>query len=242
MIEMGSESISHNLIPAFLIIGGLGLAVVIGVLIGSGDWATFFIPALAAMGVAAFLLLGNKYWLLIPFSLSFTFPIIPLGTRAVELPEVTIVACAGLFLLRFALKAQKFHLWRPDHLPFLLYAGWAMLIYFQNPIGLTFFGAGSGVASFYFKILLALAAFLIIANQKVTERDCKWILILMVVGSFLDLAKTMLFYRIFGGSEYFVDPLENYTWQQQLAVAPLIVVLILFSRYRTGEILNVSKI
>ena len=106
----------------------------------------------------------------------------------------------------------------------------------------SFFGAGSGGARFYFKILLALAAFLIIANQKVTERDCKWILILMVVGSFLDLAKTMLFYRIFGGSEYFVDPLENYTWQQQLAVAPLIVVLILFSRYRTGEILNVSKI
>ena len=238
---MRDNPFSFNLIHAFLIIGGLALAVVIGVLIGSGDWATFFIPVLAGIGVTAFLLLGNKYWLLIPFSLSFTFPIIPLGTRAVELPELTIVVCAGLFVIRFALKAQKFHLWRPDHLPFLLYAGWAMLIYFHNPIGFTFFGASSGGARFYFKILLALAAFLIIANQKVTERDCKWILILMVVGSFLDLAKTMLFYRIFGGSEYFVDPLENYTWQQGLGIPPLIVVLILFSRYRTAEILNVDR-
>lgn len=239
---MKGDSISHNVIPALLVVGGLALAVVIGVLIGSGDWATFFVPALAAMGIAAFLLLGEKYWLLIPFSLSFTFPIIPLGTRAVELPELSIVVCAGLFLIRSALKAQKFHLWRQDHLPFLLYAGWAMFIYFHNPIGFTMFGASSGGARFYFKILLALAAFLIIANQKITERDCKWILILIVVGTFLDLAKTVFFYYVYGGSEYFVDPLENYTWQQQLGVGPLIVVLILFSRYRTADILNISKI
>ena len=106
---MRDNPFSFNLIHAFLIIGGLALAVVIGVLIGSGDWATLFVPVLAMLGGAAILLLGNKYWLLIPFSLSFTLPIIPIGTRAVELPELIIFVCTGLFVVRSALKAQKLH-------------------------------------------------------------------------------------------------------------------------------------
>src|SRR5437867_915649 len=108
---MNSGPISPKLIPVLLITGGLVLAILIGALIGSGDWATFFVPALAAIGAAAFLVLGARYWLLIPFSLSFTFPIIPLGTRFVELPELTIAACGLLLFVRAALKGQEVRFW-----------------------------------------------------------------------------------------------------------------------------------
>jgi hypothetical protein len=186
--------------------------------------------------------LGSRYWLLIPFSLSFTAPIIPLGGRAVELPEIAIAVCAALFLARLALNVQKFRLLRSDNIPFLLYTAWAALIYLHNPIGFSLFGASSGGARFYLKIFLAFATFLIIANQQITNRDCKWIFVGVVIGSALDFAKTLLFYYIFGGSAMFVDPLENYTWQQEMSGVPLALVLILFSRYSTAEILNFSKI
>ena len=148
------------------------------------------------------------------------------------------MVCAAIFLARIALKNQKLHLFRRDHLPFLLYAGWAAFIYFHNPIGFAVFGASSGGARFYLKIFLALAAFLIVANQEITNRDCKWILIVTVIGTALDFGKMLLFYYVIGGSVMFENPLENYSWQQELSAVPIVLVLILFARYRTAEILK----
>jgi hypothetical protein len=234
--------LNRNLLPVLLIPCGLALAAWAGLLIGEGQWAKIYVPALALIGTTAILLLGSRYWLLIPFSLCFSAPVIPLGGRAVELPELVVVACGILFLVRRALKLQEIHLLRPVHYPFLLYTAWAALIYFHNPIGFSLFGASSGGARFYFTIFLALAAFLIIANQQITNRDCKWILIGVVVGTLLDLTKILFFYYIFAGSAAFVDPLEHYSWQQELASVPLAVVLILFSRYSVAEIFNLSKL
>lgn len=231
-----------NLVPIFLIVGGLLLAVAVGSLIGSSQWSDVYVGVWALMGIVSVLWLGAKYWLLIPFSLSFTAPVIPLGNRAVELPELAIVVCAVLFVVRLSLKAQKLHLFRSDHVPFFMYTAWAALICFRHPIGFAVFGASSGGARFYMKIFLALTAFLIIANQKITNRDCKWILIATVIGTALDLVKIMFVYYLYGGSAMFVDPLENYTWQQQLSTVPLVIILILFSRYRSTEIFNLAKL
>jgi hypothetical protein len=236
------NSLNRNLLPIFLIPAGLALAVWTGLLIGEGHWAKIYVPALAIIGTTAVLLLGSRYWLLIPFSLCFSAPVIPLGGRAVELPELVTVVCVALFLIRRAFKIQKLYILRPAHYPFLLYTTWAALIFFHNPIGFSLFGASSGGARFYFTIFLALAAFLIIANQQITNRDCKWILIGVVVGTFLDFIKILLYYYIFAGSAVFVDPLESYSWQQELFTVPLTLVLILFSRYSVAEIFNLSKL
>ncbi len=231
-----------NLVPILLIVGGLLLAVAVGFLVGSSQWSDIYIGVWALMGVVSVLWLGSKYWLLIPFSLSFSAPVVPLGSRAVELPELVIMVCVVLFLARLALKAQKLHVMRLEHVPVLLYTAWAALIFAHNRVGFAVFGASSGGARFYLKIFLAVAAFLVVANQKITNRDCKWILIVTVIGTALDFGKTLLSYYMFGGSAMFVDPLENYTWQQELSAVPLALVLILFSRYRAAEIFNVAKI
>jgi hypothetical protein len=239
--DFASQTTTPRLPLIFVMVGMLVGAFFIGTAIGQGQFTQVYLLVIAGAAFTTILKLGSRYWLLIPFSLSFTAPVIPLGNRAVELPELAIVVCAVLFVVRLSLKAQKLHLFRADHVPFLLYTAWAALICFRHPIGFVVFGASSGGARFYLKIFLAFAAFLIIANQKITNRDCKWILTATVIGTALDLAKILFFYYVFGGSEMFQDPLENYSWQQQLSTVPLVIVLILFSRYRSTEIWNLSE-
>jgi hypothetical protein len=239
---MKGNLLSLNPIPIFVSLAGLIVAGFLGSVIGEGYVLELYAIIFGLVGAIVILWLGPKYWLLIPFSLSFSAPVIPLGQRAVELPELVIVVCAIIFLIRISLRAQRIHLLRSDHIPFLLYTGWAALIYFHNPIGFSGFGASSGGGRFYLKIFLAFAAFLIVANQRITNRDCKWILIGTVVGSALDLGKMLVFYYIFGGGEMFADPLESYSWQQQLSTVPLVIVLVLFARYSSAEILSLTKI
>ena len=89
------------------------------------------------------------------------------------------------------------------------------------------------------KIFLGLAAFLIVVNQQITERDCKWIFIMTGVGAAFDFAKMVFYYRVLGFSiGGFENSLNFYTWQQELSGVPLILVLIFFSRYRASEIFS----
>lgn len=64
-------------------------------------------------------------------------------------------------------------------------------------------GAAAGGLRFYGKIGLALIAFLIMANQKIDERGCKWVIILILIGAVLSTAQDIfLFYFPIGGATF----------------------------------------
>jgi hypothetical protein len=192
------------------------------------------------------LALGAKYWLIIPFAFTSQLPAIPIKGRLLEFPEITAVLCTAVFLVRYAVKRQAFTLFRKQHAPFLLYVGWVALIFAFNPVGLSDAGSSLGGARFYAKIVLALAAFLIMANQEITEKDCKWVIILILIGGVLESIYQISVYFIPVGldptvQQLMADPDNYYSWHQGLARVPILLVALAFSRYKSSEIFSFNR-
>ena len=225
---------------------GLVLAAAMGVWVGSGEIMKAGLVVGACIAVGTTLALGRNYWMLIPFAFTSDLPAIPVEGRTIELGELVAVACSLTFLARYALKLQTFALFRKSHAPVLLYAGWAMFIFFLHPVGLSSTGEGLGGARFYVKILLALAAFLVMANQEIGERECKWIVIIILAGSVLSEMKDIGSYYLPFLNErqavavtYEAD--SFYTWHQALAIAPTAFIMIMLARYRSSEIFSLKR-
>jgi len=231
------------------LIGALILTAILAVAVGTGDGNQVAIIMATIVAVALVLMLGEKYWMLIPFSFSAQLPAFPIRGRLLELPEIVAVLCTLAFMVRFAVRRQKFTLFRAQHAPFLLYVGWVAFIFLLNPIGfsgLADSGAGLGGARFYAKILMALAAFLIMANQEITEKDCKWILLLLLIGSFLASAYQIGLYFLPGSLGAYVDltldPDSFYTWHQSLALVPMMLISLGFARYKASELFSMHRL
>ncbi len=236
-----------HLLVAMLV--ALVLTVILAVSAGTGDMSEVATVMMALGCIALVLMLGDKYWTLIAFSFSSQLPAFPIRGRLLELPEIMTVLCSLTFLVRMAVKRQKFTLFRIQHAPFLLYTGWVAFIFYQNPIGfsgLADSGAGLGGARFYAKILLALAAFLIMANQELTEKDCKRIVVLLLVGNLLSSAYQISIYllpSIFGlYVDLTADPDSFYTWHQGLAIVPMLLIALGFARYKASELFSFRRL
>lgn len=233
-----------HLLVAMLV--ALVASVVFALSAGEGDFIFVWIGLFLIAMVAIMTMLGTYYWLVIPFAFVCQLPAIPVQGRLVELPEIMSVLCGAFLLVRYALKQQKFSLFRKEHAAVMLYAGWALVIFLNNPVGLSDMGAAAGGLRFYGKIGLALIAFLIMANQKIDERGCKWIIILILFGSLLSAAQEIyLFYFPIGGRDVYseeIDPEAFYTWHQALATVPLTVIILLFSRYLSRDIFSIRRL
>ena len=229
-----------------VILGGLIGAVAFGSWVGSGDFKKVGLIIAGMATAVAVMQLGSKYWLLIPFAFTFQLQAIPIGFRTVKLPEIVICVCVATFIARYALKLQPFTLFRSSHVPVMLYIGWAALIFILHPVGLAAGGATVGGARYYVKLLMAFASFLVMANQNITNRDCLWIVALVIIGSFFYTAQNILvffFGHTYGGysEAALVDPDSIYTWQQNLVIVPLVVLPILFARFRGSEMFSVRR-
>src|SRR5207244_570206 len=105
-------------------------------------------------------------------------------------------------------------------------------------------GSTAGGARFYFKIALALAGFLVVANQKITERDAKWIIRFFVFGSIGGMFVAIVQYKI--APPVMTDPNAYseegfYTWHQSLSLPAMMIMLWLVSRYKVREIFSFGK-
>ena len=127
----------------------------------------------------------------------------------------------------------------------MLYTAWAALIFFLHPVGLSGMGSSLGGARFYFKIALALVAFLILANQKITERDAKWLIRLLIIGSIVSLALEL--FALTGSLARSPRPLRTqvpkpiYTWHQALSGPAYWIMLYLVSRYKIREVIGFTR-
>ena len=236
-----------HLLVAMLV--ALVLTVILAVSAGSGDMSEVAMVMMALGCIALVLMLGDKYWMLIPFAFSSQLPAFPIRGRLLELPEIVAVLCSLALLVRCAVKRQKFSLFRKQHAPFLLYVGWVAFIFLLHPIGfsgLADSGAGLGGARFYAKILMALASFLIMANQEVTEKDCKWIIVLLLVGTVLAAFWQIGIYFLPGLIGTYVDFAEDpdsfYSWQQSLAIVPILLLGLGFARYKASELFSLNRL
>jgi hypothetical protein len=238
------QSITPRLPLILAVFGGIGAAFLVGATIGQGQFVQVYVLLFGVAGIAAVLALGSKYWLLIPIAFSFDLPAIPFGGRAFELPEVVILICTVVFGCRCALHKEAVVLFRSAHAGVILYTAWAGMIFAMHPVGLLVMGSASGGARFYFKIALAFASFLIVANQKVTERDAKWIIRLLLIGSIVSMTINIIQYKLHPPAvqaQPNANPDAFYTWHQALHLPAVIFMLWLVSRYKMKDIFNLAR-
>ena len=233
----------HIIVASLVALGG---AAIFGIAAGSGDFFNIYIGLFVCGFIAIMLALGDKFWLVVPFAFTSQLPAIPIKGRLLELPEITAVLGTAVFLVRYAVKRQTLSIFRREHVPILLYTAWVVMVFCLNPVGLSDAGAALGGARFYAKILLALASFLIMANQQITERDCKHILIILIVGSLLDTAYSIGVYFLPSGLGNMVqlnaDADNYYSWHQTLAKFPGLLICLAFARYKASELISLDRL
>jgi hypothetical protein len=236
---------STQIVWAVGLLIGLAAAVVIGSAIGNQDFAKVIMIVSAGMGVSVMLILGDKYWMLIPFSLAASrLPTIPLGGRAVELPELVIVACSVVFFLRLARRREKLIVWRRANIPILLFMAWVGMVFVLNPIGVAAFGSSVGGGRFYLKLALAFAAFLILSSRRYSEKDMRWIIAFIILGAFFTLAYGIASYVLTGPAVDATTGMmrdEFYTWHQELSVPAYTIVFVMFARFTPKEIFGLQR-
>ena len=224
---------------------GIVMAFFMGRAAGQGQLMHIALVFGVMIGAPLLLSLGKNYWYLIPASLLSGLPAVPFGGRNIELAELSIILCFGIFISRVAFKLDKLVLWRATHIPIYLYIGWVLFIFCLYPVGLAVFGAATMGARFYAQLVLAFMAFLIIASREITEKDCKWIIIFILVGSAINATYSIASFLIFGPGDEILNPGADtdgfYTWHQSLAGPALAIIFLLFAWKKPSEILGFKK-
>jgi hypothetical protein len=204
------------------------------------------IPLLAIMlWITAFTILmkGEKYWLLIPLSLSFNMPAIPVMDKFIETSEILIFFVFMIYLAerlrptQALIKKTMF-----DSAAIFLYTGWVFMIYFLNPSGLAIFGADIFGARSYIKILLAFFSYVVISRQRIEEADARTIILFMILGALVKIPNSMISY--YSGRVGIVDINEEYqfyTWHQVLGGSAIIISAWAFAKYKFKDLISFFK-
>ena len=234
----------------------LFLFVFVALGIGHGEFFNVGVIVGGLLAGALALVLGRNYWLLIPLAFSAELPAIPLEGRLVELAEAAIVVCSVIFVARLALRQQRFTMFRMSHAPVIMFTAWAMFIFWENPVWLSVAAGELGGARFYAKIVMGLAAFLIVANQQIGDRESRWVIILILIGTGLSTVRNIAsyFFPALGGAAAMASSTaaaaagaaaemdSYYSWHQYIAGVPIIVIILLFSRYKAREIFTLERV
>lgn len=235
---------SRGITLGLALLVGLAAAVVLGRAVAYGQFEKAAMILTAVFGATMVLGLGRRYWYAIPVTLAIQLPTFQIGARNIDLGELAIVACALIFITRFAFKRERFAIFTLRNTPFLLFVAWVTLVYGLHPIGFAGIGSAMGGARFYLQVYLAFAALIILASQDITEQDIKWVFGLVVLGTFLSLARTLLEYfvlgRVIGVAGMEVETEGYYTWHQALASPALVILMIMFSYWAPSRIFAMS--
>jgi hypothetical protein len=221
---------------------GLLVALFLGLAVGEGKRMQIAAVFAVMVGAPLLLSLGKNYWYLIPFSLLSGLPAIPFGGRNIELAELAIPLCFGIFVTRAAFKLDKIVFWRATHIPIYLFMAWVFFIFCLYPVGLAAFGAATMGGRQYAQVALAFMAFLIIASREITEKDCKWIILFILAGSAINATYNIASFFFFGPGDEILNPGSDsggfYTWHQNLAGPAMAGAFLLFAWKKPRDILG----
>jgi len=240
-----NRNITMNQVTWFVVmLLGFLMAVFMGSAVGSADFGFVSIVLGVGIGVATFLVLGKNYWLLIPFSLGASFPALPVGGRTLDFPELAIAGSGLFFLLRLASRKEKLQIFRQASIPILLFVAWVSMVFIINPVGLAMLGSDVGGGRFYLKLAFSFTAFLIMSNRQYTEREMRWIFVILVFGACFSLVYGFAEHAIVGPAVNITTGMvanEFYTWHQLLAGPPLTITFLIFARWSPKEIFLLQR-
>lgn len=239
-----SSQIFFLFIIGFLVVCA---AVVAGMMIGDDEGKNVLFLLFGVAATIGMLLLGSRYWLILPFALTAQLPTIPLAGKFVDSGELATAACLAFFCFRLAFKKEKLKILYLVNLPILLFLGWVLLVFILNPTGLNIFGGEIVGGRFYLKIAMAASVYFLIFSQEPTEKDFWWI--------FVSIICAALFSSLWGISEYFfigknlhtgsdlsLDGNEFYTWHQLVSIPGLTGAMLLCAFYRPSKMIAVRHI
>jgi len=214
-------------------------ALYIGNAVGTGNYSKIYLIFLVLGGMAVALFVGPRYWLIGIACFCINVPLVSMGIRALVLPEAGAIYLFGSYLLMLAFRRNHLNLNRVEYIGFALFIALVTLTLALNPVGFLGFGSQIGGARSYIKIYMALAVLLVLSNQIVNDKDLRWVIWIMVAGSFITLGWELFDYFILGTTaEANAD--EIYSWHQILAGPPFMLVVWLFSKYKPSEIVSVQ--
>ncbi|NWK55175.1 O-antigen ligase family protein [Verrucomicrobiaceae bacterium N1E253] len=218
------------------LITGLGFAVFVGTVVGSGEYKEAYIYVLLLVGVGIMATMKRSFWMLIPFSMVGDFPAVPVGPVSMKLGEAWLFVSL-LFVVLQAVSRRKLPiLYVRGALPVYLYSTWVFMIYILNPVGLSSMGASEGGLRFYMMIGLSLLSVVILMNQVIDSQKAKKVLMLVLVGAIMGSAWNIaqVFFpamAVFSGRSVMESGGGFYGWNQQLSIVPHLIVIFIVSRY-----------
>lgn len=184
---MNLERLPEKL-PAFVVLVlGIGFAMFVGTLTGSGNTGRIVMLAAGLAVVVGVLTLRTKIWLLIPFAwwLGGRIQILPLPFTVRDLAVMTVFV---VFLGFIALKLVKR---RPPvgYLDVLLLINliWLVCVFVRNPAGTTAMNFANVGGKPYFDITIAFLAFLVLSRVTLSARDAVTLPIVVLAGGMVNV-------------------------------------------------------
>lgn len=224
---------------------GLGFAIYLGIRVGEGDIR--FVSGLGVVTIAVVVMgaMGDRAWLLVPLGISFNLPVPITFGRDFSMQELVSMSLIVYTVFRVALRRQKIVVFQKENLWPMLYAGWALMVFAANPIGLYSFGAESVGARSYFHIFLALGVFVALASYRVKESEIPWMFGFLFVTNLLFICYSIWSWKI--DQPIFAvrsDAFEEvfYTWEQSFEGFSGLFILYIFSRYPMLEIVRLRNL
>jgi hypothetical protein len=179
---MKLERARESLLPFFVILIGILLAVFIGSTIGSGQTKMAYM-VVGGIGVTAFfLVVREKAWILIPatWMLSGKMVALPLPASAGQL---CVLFAFGTYLL---LKAFKVIRLKPQSgivdILMLINLGYLVTVFIRNPVGVEALGSDRVGGKPYFDVFVAGCAYWVLARSVATPKDAYVVPLLGVTG------------------------------------------------------------
>jgi hypothetical protein len=221
---------------------GIAVALFLGMAVGEGKRLEIVAVFGFMVGAPLLLALGKNYWYLIPASLLSGLPAIPFGGRTINLGELCIALCFGIFLTRLAFKKDKLEFARATSIPFYMFMAWVLFVFCLYPVSMAVFGAAMMGGRFYAQLVLAFVSFLILSSRTVTKKDLKWVIFFILAGSFISAGYNISSYLFFGAGEDILNPGADtegfYTWHQSLGTPALAVTFLLFAWKKPSEVIG----
>ncbi|MEM7392033.1 MAG: hypothetical protein AAF492_06750, partial [Verrucomicrobiota bacterium] len=239
---MDRDVLNFELLPRLrviaFILAGFFMSVLVGMLIGKGN-AKVALMIFGAFAITYLTLnLKNKAWILVVFAMCTAIPVITVGFRTLYLAEIVVSGIAVLALMRVALKVDQMRIFRVEMVAILLYMSWVIVVMILNPVGMLVFGSETGGARYYFQLALGFIACVYMANQKFSDRDCKWIIMIMIGGSILTVVQAFVRHKFFG--EEVVAEASFYSWHASMSPMAFLIVLFIFVRYGLNRVLSLT--
>ena len=244
--SFGALGNSQVIIILVLAVGGV-FALILGNTIGVGEYQNAYLMLLLFGGLFLMFKLQASFWLFIPFAMVSDLPTIPLGRASLGLGQLWILGSIVCALFYWPMHGKNLKLNINRLWPIYLYTLVAFITYMRHPVGLSSFGAGTGGMRHYVTIGLGFLGMLIISNYRVNERLAKKIALLLIIGVSVEFAwKMAQFYlpalSFLTGRSAGGEDTGFYGSSQLFAIVPVIVLPLIFGRYRLGQLLTPQRV